>query len=128
MKNVLNFNDFLLLEGKKLFKKEQKEFKDELVKYLKSLDADVKEQGPYGNDYIVKVKGGLSLSVSVRDEEDGELFSITSCFSDAKKAIKIFDDVVINRMNNTSGKYNFRGTDQKEVLNDFKEAVDKLVK
>ena len=45
-----------------------------------------------------------------------------------KKAIETFDDVVINRMNNHSGKYNFRGDDPKEVLKDFKEAVKKLVK
>ena len=128
MKNVLNFNDFLLLEGKKLFKKEQKEFKDELVKYLLSLDADVKKILSDMDEYTVKLKGGLTLRVSVRSDWEGELFSVTSCFSDAKKAIETFDDVVINRMNNHSGKYNFRGNDPKEVLNDFKEALNKLVK
>ena len=127
MKNVLNYKEFLLLEGKKTFKKEQKDFKDELVKYLLSLDARVIET-EYRNEYIVKVKGGLNLTVSVGDDDSGELFSVVSCFSNAKKAIETFDDVVINRMNNHSGEYNFRGTDPKEVLNDFKEAVDKLVK
>ena len=128
MKNVLNFNDFLLLEGKKLFKKEQKEFKDELVKYLLSLDAVVKKVTTDMDEYVVKVKGGLTLTVSVSGDYDSDLFSVTSCFSDAKKAIETFDDVVINRMNNHSGKYNFRGDDPKEVLKDFKEAVNKLVK
>lgn len=103
-------------------------FNRSVAKYLQSIGAEIKTNTIFHGEWILKTLAG-DLNISLHEPERSEVFSIFCRFEEVEKANcfipwNIFER---KRLNTSTGKWNFHSYDADELLNEFKEELQKLL-